>query len=100
MLLANLLKNHTETYSGIALSTGHLSKDSLDWLNENYLKSNVMFKRDTGFIIKLYQDFILSYDDMPKELEHIITVVICAGFCLLEFDADAHFSELFTYYDQ
>lgn len=100
VVLVELLKKHSETYSGIALSTGNLNGESIEWLDLKSLTSNLIFKRDTGFIIKLYQDFCMSYDDMPKELEHIIQLVISAGFTILEFDADAPASNLFVYYGE
>lgn len=100
MTLAELIKKHPETYSGIAISTGNLSTASREWLEDQFRISNVILKRDTGFILKLYQDFLMAYEDMPKELEHIIETAINAGFTILEFDSDATPCDLFVYFGE
>lgn len=95
--IADFLKNpFTETYNSLAISTDHLSKDDMLALKHEAARGHMMFTRDTGVIIKLYDE--PEYNRYPNFSENLITIIETArdhNFRLIEFDCAALPSHLF-----
>ncbi len=93
-----------DQYKCIALSTSHLDKDSCKALEELSDNSHMVFERDTGWFVKLYDelDYNLelpsggrNIDKFPSQLTKIYTSALSAGFRMIEFDQDAQVHDSF-----
>lgn len=78
-----------ETYKAVAVSTQHLTEESLEWLAQRKVHHdfNMCTFRDTGAFLKLYED----YDDniikgMPSDLINVIGFCWNHGARIIEFD--------------
>ena len=79
-----------EQYKTLCISTGDVSEGDLDWLRDNY--DDMIMARDTGFIIKLYEDMESNFEEF-NNLSHkaymLLSLAHIAGFRMIEIDADA-----------
>lgn len=77
-----------ETYECIALCTSHIAEVDCEYLSKVAKESQMIFERDTGFFIKLYEHLDDSTLGMPGSVVHIMKFAHCKGFRMIELDAD------------
>lgn len=97
VLIKVLIMNieHYEEYKIVALSTGLLTDDDMQSIRNHILQAHdtdnnsMMFERNTGFFLKLY-DEKHSYDDelINQNLKNIIFWAIDNKYRMIEFDRD------------
>lgn len=95
--------DEVETYAVVAMSTGHLTIEDRDALQEaaDCAEENMVMARPTGFFIKLY-DLADSNDLRHGHSESIKRIIQWAkglGFQMLEFDESAGEISCFPVYD-
>lgn len=98
-----------ETYEVVALSTGHLTLEDRDALEDAANEGDPMvLKRDTGFFIKFYPAGPEDNEGIsPSNLRHghsetikdIIRWALKSGYSMIEFDSDADMLEQFPTFD-
>lgn len=100
-----------ETYTALAMSTGHLTRDDNSLLHAithrhpHALKHHfhgMIMNRDEGYFIKLYDERYLNEDipEISPALQKIILYAHDQGHRLLEFDCDApEYPELFDIFN-
>lgn len=92
-----------ETYAVVAMSTGHLTEDDRDALQEaaNCAEENMVMARPTGFFIKLYD--LADSDDLrhghSESIKRIIQWAKGLGFQGIEFDEAANELPCFPVYE-
>ena len=103
--------NKMETYTCLALSTGHLTKEDNGLLHSithrhphalDHLFYGMVMERDESYFIKLYEERYLN-EDIPEfspALNKIIEHAQSEGHRMIEFDRDAEqYPELFEIFD-
>jgi hypothetical protein len=98
-----------ETYQVVALSTGHLTHEDRNALDNAASEGDPMvLKRDTGFFIKFYPADTEDNEGIsPSNLRHghsatlkdIIRWALKCGYSMIEFDCDADALDQFPTYD-
>lgn len=90
-----------ETYSVLAVSTGHIELEDNGALKLAASQTGMVMTRATGFFIKLYQDdkaANLRCDYSPS-LRQLIEHAFDNGFGMIELDCDADALEGFDLHD-
>lgn len=80
-----------DAYNCIGMNTSHLSTLAQSDLNGLANTSEMIFARDTGWFVKLYdnvEDNNNMFKDSP-ELQHIAELALTAEYRMIEFDGDA-----------
>src|SRR5690554_6179707 len=97
------LPDEIETYAVVALSTGHLTKEDVQSLQEaaDDSEENMVMARPTGFFIKLYD--LADSDDLrhghSESIKRIIQWAKGLGFQGIEFDGAANALPCFRVYN-
>ncbi|GBO89163.1 DUF5983 family protein [Marinobacter salsuginis] len=95
-----------ETYSAVAMSTGHLAPADFKLLDRmvDTQESTRILKRPYGYFIKLAGDAHRVEHDLIHQasdaLNRIIVWAKAAGFSLIEFDSDAGYIDGFTVFEE
>jgi hypothetical protein len=95
-----------ETYSAVAMSTGHLAPADFKLLDRmvDTRESTRILKRPYGYFIKLAGDaHKVEHDLIPEasdELNRIIVWAKASGFSLIEFDSDAPRIDGFQFFEE
>jgi len=98
--------SNIETYTAVAMSTGHLSEEDKALLSKQAKDpgcSRIM-EREYGFFIKVPgEPADVGYNLIEggsKELNRIIIWAMGCGFQMIEFDADANYIDGFAVQEQ
>ena len=92
-----------ESYTVVAMSTGHLTIEDRDALQEaaNCVEENMVMARPTGFFIKLYD--LADTEDLrhghSESIKRIIQWAMGLGFQMIEFDEAASELSCFPIYE-
>lgn len=95
------METDMETYSVLAVSTGHITLADNGALKVAGYQTNMVMTRSTGFFIKLHQDNREENirDDYSPSLNKLIEFAFDKGFGMIELDCDAEVLEGFDLYD-
>tara|TARA_A100001391_G_scaffold185236_1_gene153724 strand:- start:500 stop:778 length:279 start_codon:yes stop_codon:yes gene_type:complete len=90
-----------ETYSVLALSTGHIEESDNVALKAAAYQTNMVMVRNSGYFIKLYQDEKASNirPSYSYSLQKLIEFALDKGFGMIELDSAAEALEEFTLHD-
>jgi hypothetical protein len=78
-----------ESYKCLAISTAHITKLDSNRLSDLSGTSSMIFKRETGFFMKLYEGSSLNCKKQySKELNKIIRWAIKNDYRMIEIDCD------------
>lgn len=82
--------NNPESYRVLAISTEHLEisdKEVLDNLARG--DEGMVFERDTGYFVNLYEEEYNLHPDYSESLKSLICRALTNGYRMIEFDSDA-----------
>lgn len=94
-------KNAPESYKCLALSTGHLTEKDMRILTGLAGDDQMVFERECGFFIKLYESAEVGEDDsnyrdgFSSYLLKILDYALANGYRMIEFDRDVEVLDLF-----
>lgn len=91
-------KENFESYRCLCLSTAHLTKNDVGVLEELAGKKadQMIFERDSGFFIKLYEESEYNQrEGMSAGYHKIIEYALAKGFRMIEFDCDVEALDIF-----
>lgn len=80
-----------ETYQAIALSTSHIERSDAVALNLAGKQTEMVFERDSGYLIKLYTDDLALNirSDYSPSLKRVVEFAYERNFALIELDVAA-----------
>lgn len=92
--MVNKMLEERDQYACIAVSTAALTHDDerlLDWLIGEH--DNMVFSRDTGYLVKLYEEpeanLLCKVDKNNYNIDKVLLAALSAGYRMVEFDRDA-----------
>lgn len=89
-------------YQTVCMAIEHLTRADIDILSlAAQSDEQMVFKRDTGFFVKLYEEFEYNLDPGASEtIKEIVLWAHQAGYRMIEFDQDAQTTDRFPIYEE
>ena len=108
--VTELFKNAKDTYKCLSICTSHITEADSNRFEEVSEDCDQIMERKYGFVIKLFEEdpenvesvnferFYVTWG-LPERVMHILLAAYCAGYRMVEFDADAQYYEGLEYFD-